>query len=489
MLRAERRRIQHEFQKVKILPSDEKLTAQTGLGVALEILTKSPMMKEMVKTLPERVSHRSVGTWKLFACLIAAHLEGVESIQNMEELEGDPYLESLIGASMPAPRTIVDYLADFEEHHIEGLNTFINQMGFALHSFVLEAHPELVTKNRIIDIDSTYHVHHGELFDGVAWNYKNEWSLESQSAFSSLGFCHHVWLRPGNTKSGTDANQMIRNIFDTALTSKLRHFFHQDFVRMDSAFCDQNTIHACLERGTHFTITANKATTFWHKLLEVQGVAWTAWVHDEKTIKQHEKAGYPLPQIEVGRIWWEPRWANGTLRFPILVKRTWKSFCKLKERHKVKSQGELFNIDTVEESGGWEYYAVVTNHDLTKSSYQDIMEFHQKRASSENMNKEQKFGYHLNNFPCQSLTANKAWMMSAMIAHNLLRFLSLMNDPVHPQFARKTRRKFINFPARLAERSRQIFLHVPLKFYQEVIQFIEGWRFPEKVFAHMFSTA
>jgi hypothetical protein len=282
---------------------------------------------------------------------------------------------------------------------------------------------------------------------------------------------------------------MIRNIFDTSLTSRIRHLFHQDFVRMDSAFCSQDVIKACLEKGTHFTITAHKATTGWHKLIEAQGISWQPWRHDPETVKKYEKAGYPLPQVEVGRLWWSPPWGNDLLKFPILVKRTWKSFCKIKERHKVKSQGELFNLDTIEESGGWDYYAVVTNFDLTQHSYQEVMEFHQKRASSENMNREQKYGFHLNNFPCKSLTANKAWMMSAMIAHNLLRFISLMNDPVHPRFARKTRRKFINFPSRIVERSKQVFLRVPKKFHKEVIEFIEGWQFPETVFAHMFSTA
>ena len=114
MLRHQRRRLEREFRKVHIIPTNETLTAQTGLGLALEILTKSPLMKEIEKHLPKRTSHRSLGSWKLFCCLIAAHLEGVQSIQDLEELDGDPYLESLFGAEVPKPRTIVDLLADFE---------------------------------------------------------------------------------------------------------------------------------------------------------------------------------------------------------------------------------------------------------------------------------------------------------------------------------------------------------------------------------------
>lgn len=130
-----------------------------------------------------------------------------------------------------------------------------------------------------------------------------------------------------------------------------------------------------------------------------------------------------------------------------------------------------------------------TNHDLQKESYQKIMQHHQKRASSENMNKEVKYGYKLNNFPCRALAANQAWYVFAMIAHNLLRFVSLMEDPITPSMAKKTRRKFINFPAKVLERSKTLWLRVPQKFYQGVIKFIEGWQFPDKVSAQMFSTS
>ena len=77
----------------------------------------------------------------------------------------------------------------------------------------------------------------------------------------------------------------------------------------------------------------------------------------------------------------------------------------------------------------------------------------------------------------------------AMISHNLLRFVSLMNNPEAPQMAKKTRRKFINFPSKYLERSKMFWLKVPEAFYKGVIAFIEGWRFPEKVSAHMLSTA
>ncbi len=273
--------------------------------------------------------------------MIAAHLLGAESIEDIEELRDDAFLMSLFGGEVPAPRTIIDFLADFEPQQIEGLNFFLNTMGKSLHSFLLEEHPEKVTQDRIIDIDSTYHVHYGDLIEGVWWNYKKEWSLESQSAFSNLGFCHHVWLRPGNTKSGTDADLMIKNIFDDTRSQVERKRVGQDLSRMDSAFCNQATIKANMEMGVFFTITANKATTLWHQLVDAQGVDWVPWEYSKKELAQFEKTGTHPPQIELGRVWWRPSWSKGKLLFPIIVKRTWKSFCKIQDKRK-QEQGQLF---------------------------------------------------------------------------------------------------------------------------------------------------
>lgn len=260
------------------------------------------------------------------------------------------------------------------------------------------------------------------------------------------------------------------------------------FGRFDSAFCNQDTIKENMAQGVFFTITANKATTFWHQLVDQQGIDWQPWVWSEKELKKFEKTNTEPPKVELGRVWWRPSWAKGQLLFPIIVKRTWKSFCKIQDKGR-KEQGLLFYPDSTEEQGGWDLYAVVTNLDLTKWSYQDIMVHHQARASSENMNKETKYGYRLNNFPCRRLVANQAWYVFAMIAHNLLRFVSLMDDPENPVMAKKTRRKFINFPAKFLARSKMFWLRVPEIFYKGVIQLIEGWRFPARVSAHMFSTA
>jgi len=52
---------------------------------------------------------------------------------------------------------------------------------------------EFQPKNLVLDIDSTSHVQSGNKIEGVAWNYKKEWCLDTQEIFNQLGFCHSLF--------------------------------------------------------------------------------------------------------------------------------------------------------------------------------------------------------------------------------------------------------------------------------------------------------
>jgi len=208
--RAQRRRTEKSLRKIRIVPTDFKLTTSSGLGTLLEIFDQSPLAEEFKKCLPERVSHRSVGSYLLALMVMAGHIHGVEALSDLAAIKDDPYLIKLFDDETAAVRTIGDFLRDFESEHIQRLNLFLDRMSRTLFNSIEQSVDENYRPDKlIVDMDSTYHEHFGEKIEGVAWNYKNEWSMETQVAFNQLGFCHSVWLRPGNTKSGTDAAQQL----------------------------------------------------------------------------------------------------------------------------------------------------------------------------------------------------------------------------------------------------------------------------------------
>jgi hypothetical protein len=469
MTRQQRRFEERKLVKLKLVPCDFKMTASSGLGTILEIFDQTPLAEEFKKCLPERVSVRSVGSYLLGLMVLAAHLHEAESLSDIAKIKGDPALEVLFDNDVAAARTIGDYLRDFEDMHLEGLNEFLGKMSRSLIAHLNAMQPEeYKPKDLIIDMDSTSHIHYGEQIEGLAYNYKSEWCLDSQIAFNSQGFCHGLQLRPGNTKSGVDAVPLIYQSFGRSKTQAERRFSQRYFFRADSAYCYQDVIKACLDVGAIFTITAHDGTTGWKKLMETEPLIWQPWEYSKEDLKKAD--GLELPKIELARMHWRPSWSEGKLVFPIVIKRTWK---KESEEDR-KGQRNIFYQDSIEDRGQWEYYGVVTNWDLSRVSLQHVMKHHQKRGNSENFIKEEKYHLKLNNFPCRSLKANHAWALLAQVAHNLLRWMALIESPDKPHYSKKLRRQYVFNPGRVVRHARTIVLKVMRPFYLEVTKMREA---------------
>lgn len=477
--RPERRRVEKTLRKIKIVPTDFKLTAASGLGTVLEIFDQSPLAEEFKKCLPKRTSHRSAGSYLLALMVIAGHIHGVSALSDLAAIKEDPYLQKLFDDEIAAVRTIGDFLRDFEPEHLEKLNLFLDRMSRTLFNSLKQSlSAEFRPDKFIVDMDSTYHVHYGDKIEGVTYNYKNEWSLESQVAFNQLGFCHSVWLRSGNTKSGTQAAEQMDLIFRDDLNQLSRKRSGEYFFRADSAYCNQEVIKKCMKKGLFFTLTAHDGTTGWKSQLEEAGVDWQPWEYSKEEIEKATKQGKTLAKIEVGRMHWQPGWSKETLLFPIVMKRTWKT------PKESTPQGDLFAPDTIKNMGEWEYYAVVTNLDLTQWSLQQVLLHHAKRGNAENFTKEEKYNFKLDGFPCAKLLANQAWTMLAMIGHNMIRWIALMDAPDRPHYSKKIRSKYLFVAGRLISHAGSLILRVMKSTYERGLKNLrEGWQFPETMAA------
>lgn len=291
-------------------------------------------------------------------------------------------------------------------------------------------------------------------------------------------------LRPGNTKSGTGAPEQLEKILNDTLTQAERRRSKLHYFRADSAYCNQDVIKVCLKKGLLFTITAHGSTTGWKDKLEKEGIDWVPWVYSEDDKRKAAEKGQELSKIEVGRFHWQPSWSDEKLLFPIVVKRTW---TPVREK---KHQGDLFAPDTIKELGEWDYYAIVTNFNLAEWSFQDVIAHHAKRGNAENFVKEEKYNFKLKNFPCLSLMANHAWILLAQVAHNMIRWIALMDAPDRPHYSKKIRSKYIFVAGRLVSHAGQLTLRVMKSTYERGLKMLrEGWQFPETMAAQMTSAA
>lgn len=439
---------------IKLRPTNERFTQAAGLGSLIEVFEQSSLYRGFIECLPKRISNRSVGAARLGLIQLGSFLYGHDCIEDLEEFRDDPLFEAALKGEVAAPRTICDFLYDFDQDNIDKLNLYLSKMAHAIRKQLTEIQPEEhKPKTLHLSIDSTAHVQEGVKMEGVAFNYDGLWCLDSQLAFDELGLSYGMQLRPGNTKSGVDAEALI-----TQAIGRMEHI-DEKIISGDAAYCNQFIIKQCLLHGAKFTLTANDATTGYKDKIN-QVTDWEPWVYTEEEQKKAAAKKRKLPVIELGRFLWEPSWSD-SLKFPIVVKRTWV----------VNSEPTLF---AQANEGHWDHYAVVTNFSLYAHTKQWVIQTHNRRGNAENFIKEEKYGYDLKHFPCQKLMANHAFGLLAQVAHNILRWVALVQRPDKPHFSKKIRRRFIYIPGKIIKHARQLVLKIPTRFYEEVTHLIQA---------------
>ena len=118
--------------------------------------------------------------------------------------------------------------------------------------------------------------------------------------------------------------------------------------------------------------------------------------------------------------------------------------------------------------GIYKHYGVVTSLPLVNWTLQDVMEHHNQRGNAENFIREEKYGYDLKHFPCLEMKANHAFGAIALAAHNILRWVSIHDNPSRPRFAKALRRMFIDVPAIVVSHARLLVLRVSEAALMEV---------------------
>lgn len=437
--------INHSFtpKDIDYLISKDRLTNYGGLKTLLKAFNDSVLKNPFEKAMPLRKSPRSGGAYRLGLVQVASFLYGHDCLADLEKFRKDPFVTEIMQGQSVAPRTMGDFLRDFKDQNLLDLNQFLSTQALAYREQLYKMQKKTFKPSLAphFYIDSTPHVQSGTKIEGVAWNYKDQWCLDSQLIFDELGFCWDMELRSGNTKSGVGATEQIKRVF------RKYKFNDEKYLSADSAYCNQEIIKTLLGLGVKFTITAHNGTTGWQNHIP-EITNWKPWEYSKEQIQMANEKGIELPEVEVGSFHWRPSW-NEALCFPVVVKRT------------PSDQVDLF-------TGGYRHYGVVTNHSLYSETAQQIMEHHNKRGNAENFIKEGKYGYDLKHFPCLKMKANHAFGLLGFVAHNILRWVSHHENPKKPPYAKYLREKFLFIPGKLVSHARFLALRIPDYFYKEV---------------------
>lgn len=427
---------------VKYDETEVRLSGSAGLGFMTDLFCDDPLFDIFRKCLPKRRSKASYDSEVFAMTTILSFIEGHDCIEDIATFENDPFVLKKLGGEIPSTYAMGDYYRDFSQENREQLNDFLRIFARRARKQVAPGEP------LVIDIDSTSHVQRGLKMEGVEWSYKGKWCLDSLAAWDELGFCHGMELRGGRTFSSQGAPELIGKVFG--------HLKHggKKYLRADSAFHNKDCILACIRAGVHFTITAHRNSTWEDKVRTGAITTWTPWEYSKEELEKAAEQKIKLPVVELGSMVYKPGWSEN-LRFYVVVKRT-----LVKDKKGNES---------------WKYYGIINNWNLFRTKLQTLVEFHQKRANSENFIKEEKWAYDFLHFPMQKLHANHAFGLLGMVAHNLLRTIALLHNRRRPLFAKALRRKFVHIPGRLVNSSSRWWIRIPGFYRKEVEDVMRGW--------------
>jgi hypothetical protein len=446
--------------KIEYYATQERLTGKAGMGSMLDLFCASKQYEKLKECLPSRLANSAYDSVQYALCILTGFWLGADCLEDIEKYQKDEFLVTKLGGSIPTARSIGNWLRDFCGGLIHKTQRFLTGQALAYR-----LHLKVMTPI-VIDMDSTGHPQTGNKIEGVAWNYKNEWALDSLSCFCDMGFCYDFELRPGNTYSSTGASAMLTRVVEQIKEDpEFKALKLPIFYRADSAFCNEEVFRTCLNLGVKFTITAH-GNLKWEQFVRENTVDtdWTPWVYSRQEIEESIERERPLPKIEVASLLYTPSWAPN-IRFKLVVKRTLE----------VEEEGLFKGL------GYWSYYAVLTNVTDFLESPQAILEHHMQRGNAENRIKAFKGDYDLRHLPCLKMNANFAYALMAMIALNFHRALSLVENPKCPSFSKSFRERLIRIPGRLVYHARTMMIKIEEHWLKEVQRLHTAWHDPPQI--------
>jgi hypothetical protein len=418
---------------IKTESTNQALSSLGGLVLSNKVLNFLDLKKILTPLLPSQQFSRSSTSYDKFHAILTSFVAGAQCLDDIERLCRDPGFEAACGGKVNAANTYGDFLREFTAVQCRLLNDKAIENAMRLRS---ASHPEC--KEMIIDLDTTTHEQHGKKMEGLGWDYKGVWGLSGVHAFDQFGYQYWSDVRPGSTYSSVGAGEVISAVFKKAPSSKkVKRYF-----RADSAYCNTEVFNTCLAVMAKFVI-AMKANMY-NPLLG--------------NIKKWEKVGQEKLQfhdgraVEIGHTLYHPSAGHEVLRVVVL-----------------RAEKENVPENMIFERDRYDYVAWATNIGQHEKSDTKVVEFYRARGHcAENMIRELKNGFDLHHFPCQKLLANKAYGLIAAFAHNIVRFLSFIENPKKQHFSKLIRWKMISFPVLVVKHARDVIFRFSKQTYEEV---------------------
>jgi hypothetical protein len=414
-------RVSRGLDRVEVSFDDPNLVANAGLVLVATLVGRLGLEALINSTV--HMGGRIGGAWPGRKVLTLVHtmVAGHSHIDHADVLRSGA-TGAVLGHRVMAPSTLGTFLRSFTFGHVRQLDAVIAET--IRRAWAAGAGPG--SDWLVIDVDSTIAEVHGHQKQGAAYGYTRKLGYHPLLASrADTGEILHARMRKGSANTQRGAKRFVEEL----IARVRRAGAHGPVVvRADSGFWSMATIETLRRLGVRYTITVaqNRAVT-----KAIAGIDESTWVDID----------YPdSGQAQVA----EARYKGMRL----IVRRT---------RLVGRAQQRLWP--------DWRHHAFVT--DLTVNAVA-VDAFHRHHAVVELNIRDLKEGAGLEHVPSGHFFANAAWLACAVLAHNLIRWTTLIGDP-HPAgeeprplvVARTFRTRLLAMPGRLVNRAGTPTLRLP----------------------------
>lgn len=369
---------------------DQKLTSFAGL-VLFEALFDRLELRTRMRRCFRHLKVRPAYDYAIVMLGLVVHLLlGFRHLRDLSFYHDDPIVQRLLGLQkLPDVATLSRMLKNLDPKVIQRLRELVREL-------VLQRIAGLQPRRITLDFDGST-LGTGRRAEGTAvgYNRKKKGQRSYYPLFATLAQTGQVLdflHRPGNVHDSNGARQFILDCLQWVRATLPNVLIE---VRMDSAFFSHEIVRLLHDEGIEFTIS----------------VPFSNFI-DLKS------------RLEMRKIWWrlnadhsyfELRWKpkSWSRRFRFLALRS-----RVKQRRSGVVQLDLFEPYEY----GYNFQVVVTNKTLGARA---VAAFHQGRGAQEGVFAELKSEGQMDYIPVRTLVGNQAYLLAAILAHNLNRELQM----------------------------------------------------------------
>jgi hypothetical protein len=403
---------------VQVSFDDERVVSDAGIALVATLAERlgiEGLVERFTRLRRDRPGAQNAGRKAI--ALVYAMLLGADSIDDCELLRAGR-TRRLLGGWLPAPSTLGTFLRAFTFGHVRQLDRVL---GEALRrAWAASAGPG--SGRLVVDIDSFIGEVHGYRKQGAAFGYTRKRGYHPLLASrADTGEVLHTRLRKG---SANTARGCLRFVCELIARVERAGAEGVKLLRADSGFWSKKLI-ARLERaGWQYSISVRMQASVRDAIAQIPESDW-------RRLDDYPDEG-------------EAQIAETTLGGRRLVAR---------RTRLVGPQAELWP--------DWRHFAFLTNRTEPLAL---VEAEHRQHAVVELAIRDLK-DQALQHFPTGQFGANAAWTAIACLAHNLLRWSSLIGLPGQTvRSARTFRRRLLCLPGRLTRSARRWTLHLPARW-------------------------